>query len=106
MPLSFRKFLYVLRNQEQVSLLFEFFFPGWGSGNVIHISSTSSESKNEFMNSILVLRNAVFLSCFSVEVLAPRHILAPLISMPIKLQAGKRTDKPVVYSPFPQPSSR
>jgi len=62
--------------------------------------------KNEFMNSILVLRKAVFLSSFSTAVLAPLHMRDPLMSTPMKFLSGKIPASPVVYSPFPQASSR
>ena len=58
------------------------------------------------MNSIFVRKKATFGSFSSIAILAPFHILAPLMSTPIKLTQGKRRANSTVYSPFPQPSSK
>ena len=73
----------LLINNSDVNLFLGFF--GWGSENVNQISSISFLEKNLFIKSILVLRNRTLSKFSSFANLAPFHILAPFISIPIKL---------------------
>ena len=54
-----------------------------GSGKVIQISSISSGEKKLLIISILVRRKATFLIPANSACLAPAHMRAPLMSMPI-----------------------
>ena len=76
-----------------------------GSGKVIQISSTSPSAKKEAIISMRVRRKPTLRICRSVAVLAPRHMRAPLMSIPMKLRLGSRSASATVYSPLPQPSS-
>ncbi|GFI66537.1 hypothetical protein IMSAG192_00057 [Muribaculaceae bacterium] len=58
MPSGFITLRYRFMKRVPVRRLFTFFI--WGSGNVIHISSTSPEAKKNGISSILVRRNAAF----------------------------------------------
>ena len=76
-----------------------------GSGKVIQISSTSPSAKKEAIISMRVRRKPTLRICRSVAILAPRHMRAPLMSIPMKLRLGSRSASATVYSPLPQPSS-
>ena len=76
-----------------------------GSEKVSQSSATSSLAKKPAMHSMLVRKNATFFMPSSSAVLAPCHMRAPLMSMPMKFFSGKRRASPMVYSPRPQPSS-
>ena len=68
-------------------------------------SATSFSAKKLAIHSILVRRKATFRIPSSWAVLAPCHMRAPLMSMPMKFLLGKRRASPIVYSPRPHPSS-
>ena len=87
----------------EVSRLVAFFI--CGSQKVIHISSTSSGAKKRVSISMFVRRKATFCNPCAIASLAPAHMRAPLISMPMKFFSGQRAANPTVYSPRPQPNS-
>ena len=77
-----------------------------GSGKVIHISATSPGAKKRSRSSMDVRRKATLVMPARRAAVAPVHILAPFMSMPMKLREASARAMPTVYSPLPQPSSR
>ena len=69
------------------------------------VSEISAAEKWSKIFSISILRNATFCMLFSMAVFAPRHILEPFISIPMKFLSGYFSARLTVYSPLPQPNS-
>ena len=76
-----------------------------GSLNVSHISCTSPAAKKRSIISMFVRRNATLRSPSASACVAPVHILAPLMSTPMKFTPGNIRAIPTAYSPLPHPSS-